>query len=100
MSTDPSAGAVNAGGPAVGATRNSTGRSGESLRPSELLITLVRCGSIRFTAYYTLGFTIGFGAPGDAAVVWSLGIVYLVLFCLAVELLNRITDQVEDAVNR
>lgn len=61
---------------------------------------LLRLASCRFAAIYVVGFSAGvLGVGGDP--VWIVaGAPYWLLFSLATELLNRLSDRVEDEVNR
>ena len=59
-----------------------------------------RVASVRFISYYALGFMVGYGTPGPDVLTWAVGIVYCALFCVGVELLNRLSDRREDAINQ
>lgn len=59
-----------------------------------------RVSSIRFSAYYCLGFTAAYGDLTCRPYAAMLGLVYCVTYCSAVELLNRYTDRIEDKVNQ
>jgi hypothetical protein len=65
-----------------------------------MIAELLRLASCRFAAIYVVGFSAGLlGAGGDP--LWlALGAPYWLLFSLATELVNRLSDRVEDAVNR
>ena len=65
------------------------------------LRTISRVGSCRFTAYYWLTCALGLYAGGRGTVPWLVfAALFWLVYCLATELLNRITDRAEDAVNR
>lgn len=66
----------------------------------ETMRTVLRVGSIRFSAYYALGFAVGYGSLAVEPTIAILGILYSVTFCLGVELLNRLSDRVEDSINQ
>ncbi|WP_033196033.1 UbiA family prenyltransferase, partial [Streptomyces xiaopingdaonensis] len=62
---------------------------------------LLRSCSVRFTAYYWVGFTAGLAANGRLTPGWALlGVPMWLAYCLGTEALNRIADQEADAVNR
>jgi len=63
--------------------------------------TISRVGSCRFTAYYWLACALGLYAGGGGRAAWlAFTFFFWLVYCLATEVLNRITDQAEDAVNR
>lgn len=65
------------------------------------LRTLLQVGSCRFTAYYWLTCALGLSAAGRGTAPWlGFTFVFWLVYCLATELLNRLTDRVEDEVNR
>jgi 4-hydroxybenzoate polyprenyltransferase len=65
-----------------------------------MIATLLRVASCRFAAIYVVGFSAGLlGIGGNPAWI-AFGAPYWLLFSLATELVNRLSDQVEDAVNR
>lgn len=64
------------------------------------IVKIARISSVRFCAYYYLGFSIGYGNLSFEPVIACLGIAYCVWFCVAVELLNRYTDRAEDRINQ
>ena len=62
---------------------------------------LLRCGSCRFSAYYALPFYAALADAGQLNAGWLVwGAVYWSLFSLGTELINRLSDRVEDATNR
>ncbi len=62
---------------------------------------LLRCGSIRFAAFYFLPFFAMLARNGRGRVAWAVAAaVYWSLESLGTELLNRLADRVEDGVNR
>jgi UbiA prenyltransferase family len=72
--------------------------SGGALRD---LSVWLRCGSCRFTAYYFLAFYAGLLLEGGGGWAWlAFGFVYWFAFSTATELTNRLSDRVEDEVNR
>lgn len=65
------------------------------------LRTVLRVGSCRFTAYYWITCALGLLAAGLGTAPWlAFTFLFWLVYCLATELLNRLTDRVEDAVNR
>lgn len=65
------------------------------------LRTLPRVTSVRFAAYYAISLAVGLG-PGrldDPALLAGV-IGYCLVFCVAVESLNRVSDRTEDEVNQ
>jgi 4-hydroxybenzoate polyprenyltransferase len=66
-----------------------------------VLRRLLRVGSVRFSVYYFLPFYAPLVAAGKTGPAVLLGAALLcVLVCLGIELLNRYTDRVEDAINQ
>jgi 4-hydroxybenzoate polyprenyltransferase len=62
---------------------------------------LLRVGSIRFTAFYLAAFYTALAATGHGDWRWfALGLPLWLIQCLAIELTNRYSDRIEDAVNR
>jgi 1,4-dihydroxy-2-naphthoate octaprenyltransferase len=65
------------------------------------LIALLRCGSCRFAAFYFLSFYVAILSSGHGGWEWLLfSAVIWLLHSLGTELVNRLSDQVEDRVNR
>ncbi len=64
-------------------------------------MSLLRVGSIRFTAFYLAAFYTALAATGHGDLHWlALGMPLWLVKCLAIELTNRYADRIEDAVNR
>ena len=67
-------------------------------------LTLLRVGSCRFTAYYWSMWCVGTaiaGVSGRAYVAWTAAAFgFWFLYCLSVEILNRVADEDEDRINR
>jgi 4-hydroxybenzoate polyprenyltransferase len=65
------------------------------------IIALLRCGSCRFAAFYFLSFYVAILSSGYGGLKWLLfsALIWL-LHSLGTELVNRLSDQVEDRVNR
>lgn len=65
------------------------------------LIALLRCGSCRFAAFYFLSFYVAILSSGYGGWKWLVfsALIWL-LHSLGTELVNRLSDQVEDRVNR
>ncbi|HKE02225.1 MAG TPA: UbiA family prenyltransferase [Planctomycetota bacterium] len=65
-----------------------------------LALALLRCGSVRFSAFY---FTPGYAAlhaTGHGGPTWLVAAALIATVgCLAIEWLNRLTDEAEDRVN-
>ena len=62
-------------------------------------MSLARVTSVRFTAYYAVSLAVGLGAGLDPWQILAV-IGYCLVFCVAVESLNRISDRTEDEVNQ
>ncbi|GHE12679.1 UbiA family prenyltransferase [Streptomyces alanosinicus] len=76
---------------------------GAPARPSagRFLLLLARSCSIRFTAYYWVGWAVGLAANDRLDVAWALlGVPLWLAYCVGTEAVNRIADRTEDAVNR
>jgi 4-hydroxybenzoate polyprenyltransferase len=64
-------------------------------------VAFLRCGSCRFAAFYFLSFYVAILSSGHGGWRWLLfGAVIWLLHSLGTELVNRLSDQVEDRVNR
>lgn len=64
-------------------------------------VALLRCGSCRFAAFYFLSFSIALLDSRPASAGWILfGAAIWLLHSLGTELVNRLSDEVEDRVNR
>jgi 4-hydroxybenzoate polyprenyltransferase len=64
-------------------------------------VALVRCCSIRFTAYYWVGWAAGLAAVGRLDTASALlGVPLWIAYCLGTESINRIADREADVVNR
>lgn len=62
---------------------------------------VLRCGSCRFAALYFLPFYAGLLHAGSGGIGWAaFGAVFWFCFSLATELTNRLSDRVEDELNR
>lgn len=65
------------------------------------LRTLLQCASCRFGALYYVPFCAGMAAAGTLSVATALlGAAFWLALGLAIEVTNRLSDRVEDAVNR
>ncbi|HJQ31321.1 MAG TPA: UbiA family prenyltransferase [Pyrinomonadaceae bacterium] len=65
------------------------------------LIALMRCGSCRFAAYYFLPFYVALLSFGGGGRRWAVfGAAVWFLHSLGTELVNRLSDRVEDQINR
>ncbi|MYU21288.1 UbiA family prenyltransferase [Streptomyces sp. SID8352] len=65
------------------------------------VVLLVRSCSVRFTAYYWVGFTAGLLAGGGSALPWVLlGAPMWLALCVGTESVNRIADREADVVNQ
>lgn len=64
-------------------------------------LALMRCGSCRFAAFYFISFYVALLDTGHGGWMWALfGAVFWLLHSLGTELTNRLSDRVEDRVNR
>lgn len=64
-------------------------------------LLLLRACSVRFTAYYWVGFAVGLSVNGRFdAVHGLLGVPMWLAYCLGTEAVNRIADREADAINR
>ncbi|MET9496580.1 UbiA family prenyltransferase [Streptomyces sp. NPDC006552] len=74
-------------------------RTGPSAGRSVLLVA--RSCSIRFTAYYWLGWAVGLAVNDRLDVAWALlGVPLWLAYCVGTEAVNRLADRAEDTVNR
>ena len=65
-----------------------------------MMLTLLRIGSVRFSAYYFVSLFTGLHLTGRDSTRWIiLAAGASILGCLAIELLNRVTDETEDRIN-
>ncbi|MFG2723185.1 UbiA family prenyltransferase [Streptomyces sp. NPDC048416] len=81
----------------------SGGAPGRRERPAtgRALLLLLRSCSIRFTAYYWVGFTVGLAANDRLNPTWALlGVPLWVAYCVGTESLNRLADREADVINR
>ncbi|MCZ7416011.1 MULTISPECIES: UbiA family prenyltransferase [unclassified Streptomyces] len=72
-------------------------------RPSagRAVLLMLRSCSIRFTAYYWVGFSVGLAVNDRLNVMWGLfGAVVWLAYCVGTESVNRIADREADVVNR
>src|SRR5689334_19622480 len=70
-------------------------------RPVRTLRALLRCASCRFGALYYVPFCAGMATAGTLNVVTALlGAAFWLTLGLAIEITNRISDRVEDELNR
>lgn len=70
-------------------------------RTASKLLLLLRSCSVRFTAYYWVGFTVGLSANGRLDVRWGLlGVPMWLAYCLGTESVNRLADREADVINR
>lgn len=73
------------------------------VRPSagRSVLLLARSCSVRFTAYYWVGWAVGLAVNDRLDVAWALlGVPLWLAYCVGTEAVNRIADRTEDAVNR
>src|SRR5213083_1997669 len=70
-------------------------------QPMSRLLALLRCGSCRFAAFYFLSFYIAILDSGHGGWRWLLfsALIWL-LHSLGTELVNRVSDETEDRINR
>src|SRR5438309_2973022 len=70
-------------------------------QPMSRLLALLRCGSCRFAAFYFLSFYVAILDSGHGGWRWLLfsALIWL-LHSLGTELVNRVSDQTEDRINR
>jgi len=72
-----------------------------AVRPRTFVAALLRCSSSRFGALYFVPFYAGAVHAGRGGWTWGLlGAAYWFCFSTATELTNRVSDRVEDEVNR
>jgi 4-hydroxybenzoate polyprenyltransferase len=65
------------------------------------LVSLLRCGGCRYAAFYFVAFYVPFVATGRGSWRWVLfSAIFWFFQSLAIELTNRLSDQVEDRINR
>jgi 4-hydroxybenzoate polyprenyltransferase len=65
------------------------------------VLPLLRSCSVRFTAYYWVGFAAGLASAGRLDLRWALlGVPMWLCYCLGTEAVNRIADRDADVVNR
>lgn len=77
------------------------GHTGEKEQAVPKLIALLRCGSCRFAAFYFLSFYVAVLSSGHGGWRWALfGALVWLLHSFGTEVVNRLSDQVEDRVNR
>ncbi|MER5541027.1 UbiA family prenyltransferase [Streptomyces sp. NPDC002589] len=64
-------------------------------------LLLLRSCSIRFTAYYWVGFAAGLSVNGRLDLTWGLlGVPMWLAYCVGTESVNRIADREADIINR
>lgn len=62
---------------------------------------LIRSCSVRFAAYYWVGFAVGLLAGGQLNLLWALlGVPMWLALCVGTESVNRLADREADVVNR
>lgn len=65
------------------------------------VLLLFRSCSVRFTAYYWIGFAVGLSVNDRLTVSWGLlGLPMWLAYCLGTESVNRLADRDADAINR
>lgn len=65
------------------------------------MLLLLRSCSVRFTAYYWVGFAVGLSVNGRLDTAWALlGVPMWLAYCLGTEAVNRVADREADAINR
>jgi 4-hydroxybenzoate polyprenyltransferase len=65
------------------------------------LVTLLSCSSCRFATYYWIPFLVAIAASSQLDWRWALlGPAFWLVFSTGTELLNRLSDRREDAINR
>ncbi|MFF2655047.1 UbiA family prenyltransferase [Streptomyces sp. NPDC058045] len=75
----------------------------EAARPSagRAVLLLLRSCSIRFTAYYWIGYAAGLAANDRLDLGWALlGVPLWAAYCVGTEAVNRLADRAADAINR
>lgn len=80
-----------------------TARSNEAERPpfGRAVLLLLRSCSVRFTAYYWMGYMAGLSVNGRLDVTWALlGLPMWLCYGIGAESLNRLADREADVINR
>ncbi|MEV7417382.1 UbiA family prenyltransferase [Streptomyces sp. NPDC089919] len=74
---------------------------GERAGGTPAALLLLRSCSVRFTAYYWVGFSVGLAANGRLDLPWALlGVPLWLAYCVGTEAINRIADRDADVINR